>query len=230
MEYVGYEKDGLDRRFVLEGKSSVGRERLYVFGINPSDAQGKVVDNLDWVHEYVQEIHKPQVEKGPDNDYALDKTITRVEKFSTQDKDYKFSDFVMLNICAQRTTNQEVLKCNDNLHRENIECIKKIMKDKEQKNRSINVLLAFGDPKKKGDQSWLYRYFTEIIEMLKKEGFSMTFYVLKDEKLVRNKKSVLTKEGNPRHPSRLSDETHLMKIDFNKNNPLAEFSKWDFLK
>ncbi len=221
MGFIGDEFDSDNCRFKFEME---GKKQLYVFGVNPSTAQGKVDSNLDWVHNYVQSLKCSQKLKGVNNNYAIDPTIMRVKKFVTEDENYKFDGFVMLNICAQRTSKPKDLVQNDNLSAQNKDRIKLYLNDKE----NIDILLAFGDAIG-GVTGWKFNYFKEIVNELLKPH-NPTYYVLEDP----TKETCLTKKGNPRHPSpgkpsHLTDATHLLKIE-GENNPLAKYTKWDFLK
>lgn len=223
MEYIGHKKDRNDRRFVLEVRNSTGKNLLYVFGLNPSDAQGKVAENINWVRNYVQGIKKITVTKDKNNEYAIDKTIERVE-FFTQKAEY--DGFVMFNVCAQRTTEPKYLKRNGDLHNDNMKVINEYLDLNTKGKEKIAVLLAFGNAI--DNKSWLLKYFEEISNILK--NYNPVYYVLKDNK----KASVLTSPSknknlsngrNPRHPSRLSNGTVLEAVDFNKD----EYCKWKFL-
>lgn len=196
--YYGDKEDDINQRFKLERN-----RQLYVLGVNPSTAQGIVA--------------------GKFNKASLDKTIERVEFFA---KKAGYDSFVMLNVCAQRTSTPATLIKDDTLHNKNKQKIEEYLNGKEH----IDVLLAFGNPIG-STKGWLFEYFKDIAEILK--NHKAIFYVLNDP----TKKTCLTSDGNPRHPSPkfpaepLSDETELLKIDFNDpNNPLEEFPKWNFLK
>lgn len=203
-----------------------GEKQIYVFGVNPSYAQGMIRERSAWVHEYVEDLNCPQRFKGINNDYVLDKTIERVEFFIRK---AGYDGFVMLNVCAQRTSNPEELMPDEKLHNKNKQKIEEYLNGK----KDIDVLLAFGNPIG-STKSWQFGYLKEIIGEIRKKH-ETTFYVLDDPT-----KSCLTSNKNPRHPSPkhpskpLSDDTRLLEFDFNNpNNRLYMYKKcrkWNFLK
>lgn len=144
------------------------------------------------------------------DDPTMRKVKSFVENNSLAGK--KFDGFLMFNVCAQRSTAPKNLTRNDNLHKMNLDKIRTHLNGR----KNIHIWLAFGD-NIGGENSWLFQYFKEIVEILKQHNPT---YI----RLSEFTKESLTSEGNPRHPLYVPDGTPFKEFT-KKNSP----SKWDFL-
>ena len=145
-----------------------GSNPLFCIGINPSTAE-------------------------PDN---LDPTLKRVKSFSLNNN---FNGWVMLNIYPQRSTNPNELdfKFNKNMHRENINYIKKILSCYN----SPTIWAAWGILIEKRD--FLINCLYEIFEECKNVNAQWIRF------------GNLTKKGHPRHPLYLRFDSEKFKFEIN---------------
>ena len=163
--FIGDDNDADSQRFKLELE---GENELVILGLNPSTARG-------------------MSKNFPKEKTCDDNTIKRIKGFSERAwnvPELKLDGFLMLNICAQSTSDSETLAEDSALHEKNKQKIESYLADKA----NPVVLLAYGDAVSEKKFPFLKTYLKEIVEIFKKHG--ATFYHLGD----------LTKEGNPRHP------------------------------
>lgn len=134
-----------------------GKKKLIVIGVNPSTATAE----------------------------TSDPTITKVMGFAERNG---FDGFIMLNLYPQRCTDPNKLhsELKEDLHRQNLEEIKKAVYDIEKP----VILLAFGDMIAK--RPYLKKCLKDIL------------YELSPFHPQWKKVGTLTKMGNPRHLSRIA--------------------------
>ncbi|GMO45237.1 MAG: hypothetical protein Pg6C_07230 [Treponemataceae bacterium] len=136
----------------------------------------------------VQSANPPYIE--------YDRTVTRIENIS---KLHGYDSWVMLNIYSQRATEPVKLVTDGNevgkAHEKNIETIKAIITD------NSTVVAAWGGGAI-AERAYLGRYLQSIATKIQQR--KIQWCCLGD----------LTKEGHPRHPSRVAANTGLADFDF----------------
>lgn len=193
LEYVS-DKKYAGKRFKFELKGNDKNNQLIILGINPSKAQGVT---RNYTSSYLKTL---KVE--------TDNTIKRILKFSAIKN---FDGFLMLNVCAQRSSKTDSLPQikDEKLHEENKKKIKTYLMGR----KNISVLLAFGDAIKK--QVYFMNNLKEIVEILREHN--PTYYHL----------GTFTDNKNPRHP--LPRNPNTLPLDSPLNPFLKSDSKWGFL-
>ncbi len=125
------------------------------------------------------------------DDLTPDRTINRVIGFA---KDFGCDGWIMLNLCSQRTSDPKHLdnSLDSELHNKNLAEVSEII----QSNPSAVVCAAWGSPIK------VRRYLKDCLSKIRHVKES-------DWKTLGS----LTKDGHPRHPSRLTKNIHLQDFD-----------------
>ena len=178
--FIGDDEDTEKQRFKLENP---GKNELVILGVNPSTARG-------------------ESKSFPAGKTCDDQTIKKVNGFAEgnwNSPDIKFDGFLMLNVCAQSTSNPDELICDDKLHERNKEKIKSYLATFSKK-QEISVLLAYGDTVENTKKPFLQYYLKDIIEIMK--SYKVKFYHLGD----------FTKSNNPRHLLYLSYDSEFNLI------------------
>ncbi len=127
-----------------------------------------------------------------------DTTVSKIIGFSEK-ASQNFDSFIMLNLYPQRATNpQDVhIEVDKKIYAENLKTILHILTT----NKNAYVLAAWGDTIS------TRKFFTQCLKDLH-QG-------LKEHKINWLQIGELTKNNNPRHPSRVSYESPLKKFNFN---------------
>lgn len=126
-----------------------------------------------------------------------DTTISKVKQFS---KNYGYDSFLMINLYPFRSTDPDKLplELDEELHKENIKNIKKILKYYKQS----DLLVCWGD--KVHSRYYLNECFADLWRETE-ESFKGVYQI-----------GDLTQAGEPRHPSRLPYSLKLTKFDIKK--------------
>jgi len=129
------------------------------------------------------------------NNMKLDNTVTRVRNFSSL---LGFQSFLMLNICAQRSTNPNNLnkRLNKKEHLENLKYIDHYIKD------GSTIWAAWGNLITKRD--YLYPCLFDIYELLKAKKLKWIKY------------GELTTPGHPKHPLMLKHSNEFNRFNIHQ--------------
>ena len=113
----------------------------------------------------------------------LDPTVKRIEKIA---KEHGYDSWIILNLCAQRSTDPDEMKKTQSLltHQENIKIIATLLNEYRE---CSDILFAYGDLIAK--RKYLKNNLYDIVRVIKSITYSGGCYCLGK-----------TKSGNARHP------------------------------
>lgn len=133
----------------------------------------------------------------------LDKTVSTVKKISLENG---YTGWIMLNIYPQIEKEPDCLSDikNDEIHKENIEEIKKILKENK-----FDIWCAWGETIKKRE------YLKECLYEI--------YFILRENNNKYFQLGTLTKSGHPRHPSRISGDSKFS--EFNIQNYIEKMKE-----
>lgn len=162
--FYGDDDDTNEVRYKFEQR---GTNELIIIGINPSMARGESKTCPKWI-----------------DDPTVDRAIAfAANNWNYDDTKQKFDGFLMLNVCAQSTSNTADLVRDDKLHSTNIEKIKTYLVDKS----FVYVLLSYGNSIDDTKKPWLKDYLKDIKAVLDSHG-AKYFHL-----------GTFTQKRNPRH-------------------------------